>query len=93
MKKDRVISNEKENSTCANAMLCEVAVITPRFKDYLEFIRNQNIEKEKYHFVDSIKSVRGKLFDRVERLHNYFHVKDIREVEDYLETHLRSNLT
>lgn len=78
---------------CSKPMLCEVAVITPRFRDYLEFIRNQNIENEKYCFVDSIQSVRGKLFDRVEKLNNYFHIKDIDEVLDYLETHLRSNHT
>jgi hypothetical protein len=85
--------NEAENGNKSKPLLCEVAVITPRFRDYLEFIRNQNIENEKYCFVDSIQSVRGKLFDRVEKLHNYFHIKDIDKVLDYLETHLRSNRT
>lgn len=50
------MEKETNDSTCANSLLCEVAVVTPRFRDYLEFIRNQKIENEKYHFVDSIKS-------------------------------------
>lgn len=83
----------KQKMENTKRLLCEVAVITPRFRDYLEFIRNQNIENEKYFFVDSIKSLRGKLFDRVEKLHNYFYIKDIDEVLDYIETHLRSNRT
>ncbi len=84
--------NSAESGNRTKPMLVEVAVITPRFRDYLEYIRNQNIENEKYCFVDNIRAVRGKLFDRVEKLHNYFHIQDIDDVLDYLETHLRSNL-
>lgn len=87
---DKLNTTEKAKN---NTMLREVAVITPRFRDYLEFIRRQNIENEKYCFVDSIQKVKGRLFDRVEKLHNYFYIKDIDEVLDYLETHLRSNRT
>lgn len=85
-----IVQGQDGNSS--KPLLCEVAVVTPRFRDYLEFIRNQKNENEKYCFVDSIQSVRGKLFNRVEKLHNYFHIKDIDEILDYLETHLHSNL-
>ena len=88
--------NSTKKSNASKPMLCEVAVITPRFIDFLNFTKEQAHEKaqnERYFFVDSIKSVRGRLFDRVEKLHNYYEIKDIDNVLDYLETHLRSNRT
>lgn len=66
-----------------------VAVVTPKFTDYLKYIRETNIEGEKYTWIYSVKNVRGILFDRVEKLHNFFHIKDIDDIMSYLESHTK----
>lgn len=71
----------------------EVAVITPRYRDFQIWLRENEKPNEKYTWIDEINSVRGKIFDRVEKLYNYYEIKDVNDVLDYLETHLRSNRT
>lgn len=68
-----------------------VAVITPKFTDYLGYIREQQEENTKYTHVCNLKSVLGRLYDRVEKLHNYYTIEDISDVMEYLETHVKSN--
>jgi hypothetical protein len=36
--------------------------------------------------------MRSKLFDKVEKLYNYYEIKDINDILYYIETHLRSNI-
>jgi len=86
------MSKENENGNLAKPMLAEVAVICPSYRDFLNFVREFEKDGEIYTWVYGIDKVRGRLFDRVEKLFNYYELKDIDAVMDYLETHLRSNL-
>lgn len=90
-KTNLTVQNQDGNSS--KPLLCEVAVVTPRFKDFLNYIRESDNENEKYCWVYCLKAIQGKRFDRIEKLYNYFYIDDIDDVLDYLESHLRSNLT
>jgi hypothetical protein len=93
MKAQNNVTVQDQDGNSSKPLLCEVAVVTPRFKDYLNYIRESTIENEKYCWVYCLKGVQCKRFDRIEKLYNYFHLDDIDDVLIYLETHLRSNLT
>jgi hypothetical protein len=69
----------------------EVAVLCPSFRDYKIWLKENEKTNENYTWVYSINCVRGKLFDRVEKIFRYYNIQDINGVLDYLETHLRSN--
>jgi len=88
--KEKLIEN---NVIVPKIKICEVAVVTPRYRDFQIWLRENEKPNEKYTWIDEINSVRGIMFDRVEKLYNYDEIKDIDDVLDYLETHLRSNRT
>ena len=85
---DKLNPNEKLKS---KPLLCEVAVVTPSLLDYRIWLKENEKPNEKYTLVQRIHNVRGRIFDRVEKLYNYYEIQDIDDVLDYLETHLRSN--
>ena len=70
----------------------QVAVICPSYRYFLNFVREFEKDGEIYTWVCCIDNVRGKLFDRVEKIFNYYELKDIDAVMYSLETRLRSNL-
>lgn len=62
-----------------------VAIITPVYSDYLNWITDNQKENETYFFVDSMnKARRYTNFDRVEKAYNHYLVEDIGELLAYL---------
>jgi len=65
-----------------------VAVITPRFRDYLDFIETlEKIDTEKYVWVYDINRVRGRMFTDVKKLRNWRATTDIDDIMEYIEKH------
>lgn len=66
----------------------EVAVITSKFRDFLEYSREQTDPNERYIFANSINKIRGYRFARFVKLHNYREVNGFNEIIEYCEKHL-----
>jgi hypothetical protein len=68
----------------------EVAVICPSYITYLTWLKeNSDNPEERYTWVDHLKPIIGKRFDRVEKLYKWYKIEDIDEVLDYLESHMK----
>lgn len=65
----------------------QVAVITCRFRDFLEYIREQTNPKENYIFTNDINKIRGYRFSRFVKLHNYYMVNEVDEIIHYCISH------
>ena len=87
------LENLAECGNKSKPLLCEVAVLCPSFRDYKIWLRENEKPNENYTWVYRVDCVRGKIFDRVEKIFRYYNIKDIDDILDYLEAHLRSNLT
>ena len=68
----------------------EVAVICPLYRDYQYWLRENQKPGETYTFVDHIKPVLGKRFDRVEKIYRHEEIKELDEILEYLESHMRT---
>jgi len=86
-------SAQDQDGNSSKPMLCEVAVLCPSFRDYKIWLRENKKPNENYTWVYRVDCVRGRIFDRVEKIFRYYNIKDIDDILGYLDTHLRNNLT
>ena len=93
MKAQNNNSVQNQDGNSSKPLLCEVAVVTPKYRDFDYFIKNNRKENEIYTWIYNVDRIRGKRFNRIEKLFNYYEIQDINNVMDYLETHTVSNLT
>lgn len=93
MKAKTNVTVQDQDGNSSKPMLCEVAVLCPIFRDYKIWLRENENPNENYTWVYRVDCVRGRRFDRVEKIFRYYNIKDIDDILDYLETHLRGNLT
>jgi len=68
----------------------EVAVICPLYRDYQYWLKDNQKPGERYTFVDHINPVRGRIFDRVEKIYRHEEIKELGEILDYLESHMKT---
>jgi hypothetical protein len=85
------VNHELGNDT--KPLLCEVAVVTPKYRDFIYWVEKNQKENEVHTWIFNVDKIRGKRFNRIEKLYNYHEIQDINEIMDYLETHTVSNLT
>jgi len=85
--------NEAENGNKSKPLLCVVAVICPRYVDYIMFVRENKSEINKFIWIDNLEKARGFSFDKIEKLHRYYEIKNIHKILEYVEMHLSSNRT
>jgi hypothetical protein len=81
------------NINSKTTALHEVAVICPSFRDYKIWLKGNKKHNENYTWVYRVDCVRGKIFDRVEKIFRYYNIQDIDDILYYLKTHLRRNIT
>jgi hypothetical protein len=93
MKAKTNVTVQDQDGNSSKPLLCEVAVLTPKYRDFVYWVEKNQKEKEVYTWIFNVDKVRGKRFNRIEKLFNYYEIKDINDVMDYLETHTVSNLT
>lgn len=93
MKSQNNNSVQDQDGNSSKPLLCEVAVLTPKYRDFVYWVEKNQKEKEVYTWIFNVDKVRGKRFNRIEKLFNYYEIQDINDVMDYLETHTVSNLT
>jgi len=72
-------------------LLCKVAVVTPKFRDFMNWVDINQKEGETYACVNRIDNVWGRRFNRIEKLYNYQEIKDIDDIMEYLEMRIVSN--
>lgn len=83
---------EKNNeSTEAKHVLCIVAVLCLRGRDFKDFERKNKKENEKFIWIYDTKQVYGRLFDRIEKIRDWYDINNVYEILDSLEIRLRSN--
>lgn len=72
----------------------KVAVVTSRYRTFSIWLSTQkNTESEEFVWVHDLTSARGHWFNRVEKLHDYYEIRDANKVFEYLEKHnLKSHL-
>lgn len=87
------MKNITKNSNKLKPLLYEVAVLCPSVRDYKIWLRENEKPNENYTWVYRLDCVVGKTFDRVEKIFRYYNIQDINDVLNYLETHLRSDIT
>lgn len=85
--------NTEENNTSTEAkhVLCIVAVLCLRGKDFKDFERKNKKENEKFVWIYDTKQVYGRLFDRIEKVRDWYDINNASEILDSLEIRLRSN--
>lgn len=66
-----------------------IAIITPTCKDYMQFINDNPSDIKEYTWVHSINIARGRRFDDVIKLYQYYKIDGINEVLEYLESHMK----
>lgn len=88
-KNNNSVQDQDGNST--KPLLCEVAVVCPSQRTFQNWQKENKKPDENYTWVYSINNVRGKIFDRIEKLYKYYEIRDIDDVLYYLETRLKRN--
>ncbi len=93
MKAQNNVTVKDQNGNSTKPLLCEVAVVTPKYRDFVYWVEKNQKENEVYTWIFNVDKVREKRFNKIEKLFNYYEIQSINEVMDYLETHTVSNLT
>ena len=72
----------------------KVAVVATRYRTFSIWLSTQkNTESEEFVWVHDLTSARGHWFNRVEKLLDYYEIRDANKVFEYLEKHnLKSHL-
>lgn len=72
----------------------KVAVVASRYRTFSIWLSTQkNTESEEFVWVHDLTSARGHWFNRVEKLRDYYEIRDANKVFEYLEKHnLKSHL-
>ena len=92
-KSTKTTSNESKNGNKSKPLSCVVAVICPRYVDYIMFVRENKSEINKFIWIDNLEKAKGYYFDKIEKLHRYYEIKNIHKILKYVEMHLSKNLT
>jgi hypothetical protein len=74
-------------------MLCIVAVLCLRGREFKEFERKNRKENERFVWIYDNKQVYGRLFDRIEKVRDWYDMNNASEIAEALEIRLRSNYT
>ena len=85
------VNKQAESSNSTKPVLCIVAVICLRGKDFKEFERKNKKENEKFVWIYDTKQVYGRLFDRIEKERDWYDMNNASEILESLEIRLRSN--
>jgi len=66
-----------------------IAIVTPYFKDFYQLIKYAPFDGRYFEvkWINSVKSVFGRNYDGYILWYEYWEIKDINEVVDYLESH------
>jgi hypothetical protein len=72
-------------------MLCIVAVLCLRGKDFKDFEIKNRKENERFVWIYDCKQVNGRLFDRIEKIRDWHDMNDASKILEALEIRLRSN--
>ncbi len=72
----------------------KVAVVASRYRTFSIWLSTQkNTEGEEFVLVHDLTSARGHWFNKVEKLYDYYEIRDANKVFEYLEKHnLKSHL-
>ena len=72
----------------------KVAVVASRYRTFSIWLSTQkNTEGEEFVWVHDLTSAQGHWFNRVEKLHDCYEIRDANKVFEYLEKHnLKSHL-
>lgn len=58
-------------------MKTHIAVVTPKYRNFINWVEENKNENELYYWIYSKESLIGRTFDRVEKLFDYFEIKEI----------------
>jgi hypothetical protein len=83
------LNTEPSNST--KPVLCIVAVLCLRGKDFKEFEKHNKKENEKFIWIYDYKQVIGMQFNRIEKVYDWYKMKNASEILEGVEIRLRSN--
>jgi hypothetical protein len=84
-------SENTEPSNSTKPVLCIVAVLCLRGKDFKDFERKNKKENESFVWIYDTKQVYGRLFDRIEKVRDWYDMSNASEILEALEIRLRSN--
>lgn len=71
----------------------KVAVVASRYRTFSIWLSTQKTEGEEFVWVHDLTSAIGHWFNRVEKLHDCYVIRDANKVFEYLEKHnLKSHL-
>ena len=85
------INKQTESSNSTKPVLYIVAVLCLRGKDFKEFEKNNKKENEKFIWIYDYKQVIGMQFDRIEKVFDWYKMKNASEILEGVEIRLRSN--
>jgi hypothetical protein len=72
-------------------LLCIVAVLCLRGSEFKEFERKNKKENERFVWIYDCRQVNGRLFDRIEKIRDWYDMNDASKILEALEIRLRSN--
>ena len=84
-------SENTESSNSKKPVLCIVAILCLRGKDFEQFERKNKKENEKFVWIYDTKQVYGRLFDRIEKVRDWYDMNNASKILEALEIRLRSN--
>ena len=84
---------KKSSSDVPTKKSLKVAVVASRYRTFSDWLSIQNTEDEEFVWVHDLTSALGYWFNRVEKLHDCYEIRDANKVFEYLEKHnLKSHL-
>ena len=84
-------SENTKQSNSTKPVLCIVAVLCLKGKDFKDFERKNKKENESFVWIYDNKQVYGRLFDRIEKVRDWYEMNNASEILEALEIRLRSN--
>lgn len=91
MKRQTENQIDDQNGNKSKPLLCIVAVLCLRGKDFKDFERKNKKENESFVWIYDNKQVYGRLFDRIEKVRDWYEMNNASEILEALEIRLRSN--
>jgi len=91
MKAQNNVTVQDQYGNSSKPLLCIVAVLCLRGKDFKEFERKNKKENEIFIWIYDNKQVYGRLFDRIEKVKYWYDMNNAYEILEALEIRLRSN--
>lgn len=78
---------KKSSSDVPTKKSLKVAVVASRYRTFSDWLSIQNTEDEEFVWVHDLASTLGHRFVRVEKLLDYYEIRDVDRVFEYLEKH------